>query len=103
MRFRPSRRFFVLATLILVFVLATLGGLLLLPEVLRWATVRRLQHRIAAPVQIKDVDFNIFTGRARVSNLTIGASASRPILRLPKLDFQVSRRALLRGRIVHHA
>lgn len=98
MRFFRSRRFFVFAAL--VFVLIAFGGLLLLPEVLRWAAVRRLQTRIAAPVQIKDVDFNIFTGRARVSNLVIGEVAGRPIFKLAMLDFRVSRRALLRGQIV---
>lgn len=98
MRFRPSRRFFVFGALVIV--LVALIGLLLLPEVLRWATVRRLQTRIAAPVQIKDVDFNIFTGRARVSNLVIGVNPNRPIVRLPQINFRVSRRALVRGQIV---
>jgi hypothetical protein len=83
-----------------VLVLIALGGLLLLPEVLRWAAVRRLQARITAPVQIKDVDLNVFTGRARVSNLVIGEGGSRPILKLPKLDLRFSRRALLWGQVV---
>ncbi len=98
MRFFRSRRLFVFGAL--VFVLIALGSLLLLPEVLRWAAVRRIQTRIAAPVQIKDVDFNIFTGRARVSNLVIGEVTGRPIFKLTRLDFRVSRRALLTGQIV---
>lgn len=100
MRLRLSRRLGVSAGLLLLTFLMVTVGIVLLPEVLRWAVVRRLQARITVPVQIKDVDFNVFTGRARVSNLVIGESGSRPILKLPKLDLRFSRRALLRGQVV---
>lgn len=100
MRLRLSRRLGVSVGLLLLILLMVTVGIVLLPEVLRWAAVRRLQARITAPVQIKDVDLNLFTGRARVSNLVIGESGSRPILRLPKLDFRFSRRSLLWGQVV---
>lgn len=100
MRFRPSRRLAVSAGLLLLIFLMVTVGIVLLPEVLRWAAVRRLQARITVPVQIKDVDLNVFTGRARVSNLVIGERGNRPILQLPKLDLRFSRRALLRGKVV---
>ncbi|MFQ5521029.1 MAG: DUF748 domain-containing protein [Candidatus Methylomirabilia bacterium] len=83
------------------FVLLFMIGIALLPEVARHLVVMELESQIAAPVRIKDVDVNIFTGHARVSNLLIGgANGSLPILKLPRVDLGLSQRALLRGEVV---
>ena len=83
------------------FVLLFMIGIALLPEVARHLVVRELESQIAAPVRIQDVDVNIFTGHARVSNLLIGgANGSLPILQLPRVDLGLSQRALLRGEVV---
>ncbi len=93
MRFRLSRRLLIVAGLVLVLVMMIL---LLLPEVVRRVAVNTLQARITVPVDIDDVDLNLFTGRARVSNLVVkGKDGSRPILQLPTIDIRFSLRALL--------
>ncbi|MFQ5521625.1 MAG: DUF748 domain-containing protein, partial [Candidatus Methylomirabilia bacterium] len=86
------------------FVLLLMIGLALLPEVVRHIVVRELEPWLTAPVRIEDVDVNIFTGHARVSNLVIGgANGSLPILKLPQVDLGLSQRALLGGDVVVHS
>lgn len=85
----------------LVFLFVVLP-LLLLPEVVRHVAVQRLDALIPAPVAIRDVDLNLFTGRAQVSDLVIGGEGTETILRVPTLDLQFSRRALLHRQMVLH-
>ncbi|MFQ5988622.1 MAG: DUF748 domain-containing protein [Candidatus Methylomirabilales bacterium] len=85
----------------LVFLFVVLP-LLLLPEVVRHVAVQHLDALIPAPVAIRDVDLNLFTGRAQVSDLVIGGDGNEAILLVPTLDLQFSRRALLRRQMVLH-
>lgn len=87
----------------LVFLFVVLP-LLLLPEVVRHMIVQDLDALIPAPVAIRDVDLNLFTGRAQFSDFVIGGDRT-PILSVPTLDLQFSRRALLlrRQMIIHTA
>ncbi len=84
----------------LIFLLFLLG-LLILPEVVRLLVVPRLQARLTTPIVIKDLDLNLVTGKARVSNLVFG-SKHQPILYLPMLDLNFSRRALLDKELIIH-
>lgn len=84
----------------LVFLFVVLP-LLLLPEVVRHMLVQDLGALIPAPVAIRDVDLNLFTGRAQVSDLVIGGDTTA-ILSVPILDLQFSRRALFRRQMVIH-
>ena len=96
MAYRPSRRL-VISTAV---ILALVGVFIVtLPEVSRRLAINRLQSILTVPVAIEDVDVNLFTGRAAVENLIIGAPDPRPILSLPVLAFDFSRLGLLMGRI----
>ncbi|HEX9880281.1 MAG TPA: DUF748 domain-containing protein, partial [Candidatus Binatia bacterium] len=97
-RFPLSPRRLVTAALGLILLALVL---VLLPEVMRRVTVSRVHDRLAVPVSITDVDFNPFTGRARVKNLVIGRQdGPLPILQLAGIELRVSYLALLRGRVV---
>jgi Domain of Unknown Function (DUF748) len=73
----------------------------LLPRLVRRTAEERLQARVTVPVRIERLNLNLFTGRARLSNVVIGAAGGgQPILTLPALDLGLSYRGLLRGRIV---
>lgn len=85
----------------LVFLLVVLP-LLLLPEVVRQRTVQHLETWIPASVAIADVDLNLFTGRAQITDVVIGGDGPDAILRVPTLDVHFSRRALLRREIAIH-
>lgn len=85
----------------LVFLFVVLP-LLLLPVVVRHVAVQRLDALIPASVAIRDVDLNLFTGRAQVSDLVIGGDGPETILRVPTLDLQFSRRALLHRQMIIH-
>lgn len=75
----------------------------LVPELVRREAVRRLEARIDAPVAIADVNLNLFTGSAHLSDLVIGGrGGSHPLLRVPTLDLTFSRRALLRRELIIH-
>jgi uncharacterized protein involved in outer membrane biogenesis/outer membrane protein OmpA-like peptidoglycan-associated protein len=99
MGYRPSRRLIistaVVATLLVAFIL-------IFPEVVRHVAINRLQSVLTVPVKIDDVDINLFTGRAAVEGLTVGASRPRPILSLPALAIEFSRPSLLTGQINLH-
>src|SRR5262245_55597522 len=97
---RPSRRV----------LLAALGGLagagllglvllaLLLPGVVRRMLVERLEARVTVPVRVGAVRLNLFTGRARASDIVIGDdSGGPPLLRVAALDAGLSYRGLLGG------
>jgi hypothetical protein len=62
----------------LVFLFVVLP-LLLLPEVVRHVAVQRLDALIPAPVTIRDVDLNLFTGRAQISDLVISGDGTETI------------------------
>ena len=96
MAYRPSRRVIV-STVIILFVVGAF--IVILPELGRRAAVKRLERVFTVPVSIDDVDLNLFTGRARIENLTIGNNSSRPMLRLPAATIEFSRAALLTGQI----
>ncbi|MFQ5802914.1 MAG: DUF748 domain-containing protein [Candidatus Methylomirabilales bacterium] len=85
----------------LVFLFVVLP-LLLLPVVVRHVAVQRLDALIPAPVAIGDVDLNLFSGTAQVSDLVIGGDGTETILRVPTLDLQFSRRALLHRQMIIH-
>ncbi len=72
----------------------------LLAGLIRQAAEERLQPRVTFAVRVERVSLNVFTGRARVSNISVGAGDRPPILTLPALDLGVSYRGLLRGRLV---
>jgi uncharacterized protein involved in outer membrane biogenesis len=94
--YRPSRRL-VISTAV---ILALVGVfIVILPEVSRRLAINRLQSILTVPVAIEDVDVNLFTGRAAVENLIIGAPDPRHILSLPALAIDFSRLGLLMGRI----
>lgn len=77
--------------------------LILAPEYARREAVRQLETRINAPVSIRDVDLNPFTGRARIHDLVIGGDGgSDPILRVPTLDVTLDRDALLGRDVIIH-
>ncbi|MFQ5898488.1 MAG: DUF748 domain-containing protein [Candidatus Methylomirabilia bacterium] len=86
-----------------VLLLLLLVVLLVLPEIVRHVAVRRLEALVTAPVAIADVDLNLFTGRAQLSDLVIGGRETEAVVRLPTLDMSFSRRALLRGEVVLHS
>ncbi len=65
-----SRRYPVVPGLIFLLILL---GLLILPEVMRRLAIQQLQAGLAAPVAITDVDLNLFTGRARFTDLVVGS------------------------------
>ena len=93
-----SRRYPVVPGLIFLLILL---GLLILPEVMRRLAIQQLQAGLAAPVAITDVDLNLFTGRARFTDLVVGSKdKTQPILHLSTLDLHFSRRALLQGEVI---
>jgi uncharacterized protein involved in outer membrane biogenesis len=72
-----------------------------LPEAARRIGVGRLASLVDAPVQIEDVDLNLFTRRARITNLSIGSpEGGRPLLHLPRIDVNFSLIPLFRGLVV---
>ncbi|HXV80483.1 MAG TPA: DUF748 domain-containing protein [Candidatus Binatia bacterium] len=102
MRVRDLRTLFGYKTwLALALTLSLIGlGLVLLPELVRYLSLRQLRDNLKAQVSIEDVDLNLFTGRAQVSNLVIGGSKTEPpILRLPSLEIRYSLLGLLQRRI----
>jgi hypothetical protein len=100
MSFRPSRAVAITIAVLAIFLLV---GIAVLPEVARRIAVNRLQTRLTVPVQIADVDLNLFTGKLRIENLIIGPNRARPILNLPLASIDFSRLALLTGNIDLHA
>jgi uncharacterized protein involved in outer membrane biogenesis len=81
-------------------ILAVVGaGIALLPELSRRLAVSRLQSLFRMAVEIEDVDLNLFTGKAAIEHLVIGADESRPVLSLPFLSIDFSRLGLLTGQI----
>jgi hypothetical protein len=96
MGYHPSRRVVISAAVILTFVAAFI---VILPEAARRLAIHRLQSALTVPVAIEDVDINLFTGRAAVKNLIIGAREPRPILSVPLVSVVFSRVAVLTGNI----
>ena len=93
--YRPSRRLVISATVILTLVIAVIVGL---PEAARHLAISRLESSLHVSVDLEDVDINLFTGRAAIKNLVLGADP-RPMLRLPAAAVEFSRLALLTGQI----
>ncbi|HEX2228699.1 MAG TPA: hypothetical protein VHM64_16300, partial [Candidatus Binatia bacterium] len=96
MAYRPSRRLIISALAGLVLVGAFI---LILPELARRLAVDRLQSVFIVPVEIQDVDINLFTGRAAIENLIVGADNPQPILSIPGASIDFSRLGLLKGQI----
>lgn len=87
-----------------LFFLLLLLALLVLPEVARRMAIRYLQTSLQAPVSIRDIDLNLLTGKARISDLVIGSKdGNPPILELPRLDLHFFRRPLLQKEIIIHS
>jgi uncharacterized protein involved in outer membrane biogenesis len=96
----PSRRVWLAAGAVAIaaVLLVLLAAILVLPGVVRRAAVEKLQAQVTAPVRIEKVNLNLFTGRARVTDIVIGGEGgAQPILKIPTLDLGLSYRALLRG------
>ncbi|MGB7952044.1 MAG: hypothetical protein WCH75_30515, partial [Candidatus Binatia bacterium] len=76
-------------------------ALVLLPEWVRYYSLKQLRSNLETQVSIGDVDLNLFTGRAKVSDLVIGGRSQNqpPILRLPRLEIDYSLFELLQGRV----
>jgi uncharacterized protein involved in outer membrane biogenesis len=76
-------------------------ALVLLPEWVRYYSLKQLRSNLETQVSIGDVDLNLFTGRAKVSDLVIGGRSPNqpPILRLPRLEIDYSLFELLQGRV----
>ena len=103
MMFRGSKRFKILVGAVTVLLLIG-AGLLALPEILRRVAVAQLDKILAAPVSIQDIDLNLFTGRGSVSNFVIQSPKDpRPLVQLPRLDFDFWPLGLLRGRLTIHS
>ncbi len=84
----PTSRYPIVPAFIFLFFLL---ALMILPEVVRMLIDRRLENRLARPVAIRDVDLNLITGRARISNLVISSKdQAKPLLFLPTLDLHFS-------------
>jgi hypothetical protein len=100
--FRPTRTPLLFAGAALAAVCVALAvAALVLPGLVRRTAEERLQAALTVPARVGDVDLNLFTGRARLSDIVVeGASREPPILRLAALDVGVSYRALLRGTVV---
>jgi uncharacterized protein involved in outer membrane biogenesis len=96
MAYRPSRRL-IISTSIILFLIGAF--ILVLPEVVRRVAVNRLGSFFTVPVSIGDIDVNLFTGHAGIENLVIGSNQPRPMMTLPAVKIEFSRRALLRGEI----
>jgi hypothetical protein len=78
--------------------LAVVLAALLLPGIVRRTLAERLEARVTAPVRIGRVRVNLFTGRARASDIVVGgADGGPPILRVAALDAGLSYRGLLGG------
>ena len=74
---------------------------MILPELIRLLIDRRLENRLGRPVAIGDVDLNLITGRARISNLVISSKdQAQPFLFLPALDLHFSPRTLFQKKEV---
>jgi len=72
-----------------------------LPEGVRRLTLKQLAAVIDAPVQIEDVDLNLFTRRAAVRGFTISdPRGGRPLVRLPRIEFEFRYLPLLQRRVV---
>ncbi|MGH7263887.1 MAG: DUF748 domain-containing protein, partial [Candidatus Rokuibacteriota bacterium] len=100
---RPTRRSLLIAgaAVAVAVCLAIVVAAVVLPGVVRRAAEERLQAALTVPARIGKVDLNLFTGRARFSDIVVeGARGEPPILRLAALDVGVSYRALLRGAVV---
>ena len=95
MHYRPTRRVLIAGSVILLLVVVSI---LLLPEILRRIAISRLEKILSVPVNIADVDLNLFTARAHVDDFVIG-HPENPILYLPDISTKFSRTALLTGRI----
>ncbi len=92
MRSEPTSRYPIVPAFVF---LGLLLALMILPEVIRVFLDRRLEKRFAQPVAIRDVDLNLITGRARISNLVIGSrDQGHPFLIVPALDMHFSPRTL---------
>jgi len=93
-----TSRYPVVPAIIFLFILL---ALMILPEVVRLLLDRRLESRLSRPVTIRDVDLNLITGRARISNLVIGSdNQTQPFLSLATLDLHFSPRALFQNKEV---
>jgi uncharacterized protein involved in outer membrane biogenesis len=97
MAHRPSRRL-VITTGVIVCLIGAF--IVVLPEIIRRVAVNRLENFFTVPVSIKDVDVNLFTGRAAIENLVIGGKQPPPILSLSAADIEFSRTALLSGKVM---
>jgi len=94
----PTSRYPIVPAFIFLFFLL---ALMILPEVVRMLIDRRLENRLARPVAIRDVDLNLITGRARISNLVISSKdQAKPLLFLPTLDLHFSPRTLFQKKEV---
>ena len=88
----PTSRYPIVPAFIFLFFLL---ALMILPEVIRLLIDRQLENRLARPVAIKDIDLNLITGRARISNLVISSKdQAQPFFFLPALDLHFSPRTL---------
>jgi len=94
----PTSRYPIVPAFIFLFFLL---ALLVLPEVIRFLIDRRLENRLGRPVAIRDVDLNLITGQARISNLVISSKdQAQPFLILPALDLHFSPRTLFQKKEV---
>ena len=95
---KPTFRYPIVPAFIFLFFLL---ALMMLPEVIRLLMDRRLESQLATPVTIRDVDLNLITGQARISNLVISSNdQTQPFLLLPTLDLHFSPRTLFKKKEV---
>ena len=91
---KPFRRF----RLYIVFLVLIVGVLIILPYGIRYGIIQGLVHSGAEQAYIDNVDFNPFTGRLIVHNLSVKEGRASP-LTVSKLDARVSWFPLFRKRI----
>ncbi|HZD41097.1 MAG TPA: DUF748 domain-containing protein [Terriglobales bacterium] len=94
---RLSRRKKILAGGLALFALLVGIFILVLPEIVRRVALSRIERVVTVPVSIADIDLNVFTGKAVVSKLVIGAKSPHPIMRLPRLTLHFSPLSVLFG------
>ncbi len=95
---KPTSRYPIVPAFIFLFFLL---ALMMLPEVIRLLIDRQLENRLGRPVAIRDVDLNLITGRARITNLVISSKdQTQPFLFLPALDLHFSPRTLFQKKEV---
>src|SRR5262245_23216892 len=99
MRLRLGRILFISAVAVVgAVLLAVVVTALALPFVVRRSLIERLEARVTVPVHVGRVHANLFTGRARASDVVIGgADGAPPLLRIASLDAGLSYRGLLGG------